>query len=54
MRFGLVSVDFKDGSLTPRPSYYLLKEIIKQGSVNGFKKMLKEPYDIFDETLLIE
>jgi len=54
MRFGLVSVDFTDGSLTPRPSYYLLKEIIKQGSVNGFNKMLKEPYDIFDESLLIE
>ncbi len=54
MRFGLVSVDFEDGSLTPRPSYYLFKEIIEQGSVNSFKKMLKEPYDVFDESLLIE
>ncbi|RIZ60655.1 beta-galactosidase, partial [Mesotoga sp. SC_NapDC2] len=54
MRFGLVSVDFEDGSLTSRPSYYLFKEIIEQGSVNSFKKMLKEPYDVFDESLLIE
>ncbi|MDD4478968.1 MAG: family 1 glycosylhydrolase, partial [Mesotoga sp.] len=53
-QFGLIGVDFSDGKLTPRPSFYLFKEIIGQGTVKNFEKMLATPYSIFDTDLLIE
>ncbi|MFW6104655.1 MAG: family 1 glycosylhydrolase [Candidatus Bipolaricaulota bacterium] len=39
-RFGLVYVDFEDKKYIPRPSYYLYREIIKQGTVEDQKQLL--------------
>ncbi|HBT25275.1 MAG TPA: beta-galactosidase [Pseudothermotoga sp.] len=41
MRFGLIHVDFADGSLTPRPSYFLYSKIIEKNTAHTFKKLLE-------------
>jgi len=47
--FGLIHVDFETCKLTPRPSYYIFKQIVEDSSTERFESYLKIPYEIWDE-----
>lgn len=48
-RFGMVHLDFDSGILTPRPSYYLFREIVQRNTTEPWHQYLKNPYLLWDE-----
>ncbi|AEH51094.1 beta-galactosidase BgaS [Pseudothermotoga thermarum] len=47
MRFGLAETDYETKQLTPRPSMYIFREIVKEGTTARFHNYLKSPYEIW-------
>jgi beta-glucosidase/6-phospho-beta-glucosidase/beta-galactosidase len=53
-RFGLIHVNYETKKLTPRGSYFIMKDIIEKGTTKDYDYLLKYPYDIFDEKNLMK
>ncbi|OAA30738.1 beta-galactosidase [Kosmotoga arenicorallina S304] len=47
LRFGLVHVDYDKGILTPRPSFFLYREIIKSRTTKRFSTFLNAPFGLW-------
>jgi len=48
LRFGLVHVDYDKKLFTPRPSFFLFREIIRNRTTNRFNAFLKVPFDLLE------
>jgi len=52
MRFGLARLDFDTGVITPRPSYYLFREIVKAQTTKPWETYLRHPFLLWEEEYL--
>ncbi|WP_179944395.1 beta-galactosidase BgaS [Kosmotoga pacifica] len=48
MRFGLVHVNYAEKSFTPRPSFLLYSEIIKERTTEKYKEFIKYPHALVE------
>ncbi|WP_041083589.1 beta-galactosidase BgaS [Thermotoga profunda] len=47
MRFGLAETDYETKQFAPRPSMFIFREVVRNGSCEKFYRYLKSPYEIW-------